>query len=221
MNAAPFTAASLPAEFPIFPLSGALLLPHGKLPLNIFEPRYLAMVEDALAGQRMIGMIQPDMTQPPTVLGPAVYTVGCLGRVSSFSETDDGRFLIALSGIIRFTITAEHALHRGYRRVSAAYGRFLSDLQPPVTALIDRPGLTDALRTYFAANGFDANWTAIETMGDDELVVTLCMVCPFGAAEKQALLEAPDPAGRAETLLTLLHMGAHGERDAGSSRAPS
>ena len=221
MNALPSSAGGLPSEFPIFPLEGALLLPHGKLPLNIFEPRYLAMVEDALAGQRMIGMVQPDATRPASEAGPAVYPVGCLGRVSSFSEADDGRFLIALSGIIRFDVVAEQAPRRGYRRVGAEYGRFLGDLRPLQTALIDRPGLTTALRAYFTANGFDANWSAIEDMGDDELVVTLCMVCPFDAAEKQALLEALDVGDRADTLLALLRMGAHGRRDGGPGRAPS
>jgi Lon protease-like protein len=221
MNAPPFNASGLPSEFPIFPLDGALLLPHGKLPLNIFEPRYLAMVEDALSGQRLIGMIQPDATQPDGVTGPAVYSVGCLGRVSSFSETDDGRFLIAISGLIRFDLAGELALRRGYRRAIPDFSRFLADLDPPTTPLLHRAGLLDALRAYFAVNGFDANWSAIEGMQDDELVVTLCMVCPFGAAEKQALLEAASPADRAETLLALLRMGAHGMPGGPERRAPS
>ena len=221
MNASPFSARGLPPEFPIFPLQGALLLPHGKLPLNIFEKRYIAMVEDALAGQRLIGMIQPDCTQPDVATGPAVYGVGCLGRVSSFSETDDGRFLIAISGLIRFDLMGEHALRRGYRRAIPDFSRFMADLDAPIAPLLQRSALLDALRTYFAVNGFDANWTAIETMKDDELVVTLCMVCPFGTAEKQALLEAATPTSRAETLLALLHMGAHGMPGGGEGRAPS
>jgi Lon protease-like protein len=213
MNAPPFSASGLPSEFPIFPLQGALLLPHGKLPLNIFEQRYLAMVEDALAGRRMVGMIQPDGSQPAGATGPAVYRVGCLGRVSSFSETEDGRFLIALSGLIRFDVAGEQPLRRGYRRANADFSRFLGDLLPPAPDLVQRVPLFDALRAYFTANGFDANWTAIEDMADDELIVTLCMVCPFGPAEKQALLEARDSTTRADTLLALLHMGAHGEHD--------
>ena len=221
MNASPFGAGGLPAEFPIFPLQGALLLPHGKLPLNIFEKRYLAMVEDALAGQRLIGMIQPDVSQPDVQTGPAVYRVGCLGRVSSFSETDDGRFLIAISGLIRFDLTGEQPLCRGYRRAMADFGRFLGDLTPLETPLVQRTALLEALRAYFTANGFDANWAAIEGMADDELVVTLCMVCPFGAAEKQALLEAADPVARAETLLALLRMGVHDRPEGGERGAPS
>ena len=218
MAAPPISATGLPSEIPIFPLQGALLLPHGKLPLNIFEPRYLAMIEDALADQRMIGMIQPDATQTPTPAGPALYRVGCLGRISSFSETDDGRYLIALSGLIRFDIASERPLRRGYRRVTADFARFLDDLGSPAPDLVQRVPLFDALRAYFAVNGFDANWTAIEDMADDELIVTLCMVCPFDAAEKQALLEASDPGARADTLLALLRMGAHGGPDDGASR---
>jgi uncharacterized protein len=217
MNA-PFSAAGLPSEFPIFPLQGALLLPHGKLPLNIFEPRYLAMVEDSLAGQRMIGMIQPDSHQPAAATGPATYRVGCLGRISSFSETEDGRYLIALSGLIRFDIAGEQPLRRGYRSANADFSRFLEDLQPPASDLVQRVPLFQALRLYFTANGFDANWTAIEDMADDELIVTLSMVCPFGPAEKQALLEAQDSAARADTLLALLRMGAHAMRDDGPAR---
>jgi Lon protease-like protein len=221
MNASPFGVGGLPSEFPIFPLQGALLLPHGKLPLNIFEKRYIAMVEDALAGQRLIGMIQPDASQPDVKTGPAVYGVGCLGRVSSFSETDDGRFLIAISGLIRFDLTGEQPLRRGYRRAIADFSRFLADLRPPAAPLLQRAAVLEALRAYFAANGFDANWSAIEGMADDELVVTLCMVCPFGTAEKQALLEAADPPARAETLLALLRMGAHGTQDNDERRVPS
>jgi Lon protease-like protein len=220
MNALPFSAGGLPSEFPIFPLQGALLLPHGKLPLNIFEPRYVAMVEDALSGQRLIGMIQPDTNHPGGATGPAVYSVGCLGRISSFSETKDG-FLIALSGIIRFDLTAEHPLRRGYRRAIGDYTRFLSDLRPPTTPLSQRAALLDALRSYFTAKGFDANWNAIKEMDDDELVVTLCMVCPFGTVEKQALLEAHDSDARADTLLALLHMGCHGGPDTAPDGLPS
>ena len=200
----------LPAEFPVFPLQGALLLPHGKLPLNIFEKRYLAMVEDALAGQRMFAMIQPDARHEDGVTGPALFGVGCLGRLSSFSETDDGRYLIAVNGVIRFDVVSELALRRGYRRVSGNFSRFMGDLEPPAQSLPPREPLLAALRAYFTANGFDANWEAIESMDNNELVVTLCMVCPFDAVEKQALLEAATLAVRVDTLMALLQMGAHG-----------
>ena len=200
----------LPAEFPVFPLTGALLLPHGKLPLHVFEPRYKAMVEDALADQRLIGMIQPDPGLPEGSEGPGLFRVGCLGRLSSFSETGDSRYLIALTGLIRFRVDAEIAGRRGYRRVSANFDGYEADLEPQTGTLLQRKRLLTALRAYFTANGFDANWTAIEGMDDNELVVTLAMVCPFESVEKQALLQAAEPGSRADTLVTLLQMGAHG-----------
>lgn len=210
----------LPDEIPVFPLTGALLLPHGKLPLNIFEPRYKALIEDALADGRMFGMIQPDAASLDQDEGPGLFGVGCLGRLSSFSETDDGRYLIALTGMIRFRVRAELGGRRGYRRVAADYSRFQRDLEPPPQYLTQRDDLLAALRTYFTANGFDANWSAIESMGDNELVVTLCMVCPFEAVEKQALLEAADLPARADTLVTLLQIGAHSGNGDGA-RSPS
>ena len=207
--------SELPGDFPVFPLAGALLLPHGKLPLNIFEPRYLAMVEDALAERRCIGMIQPDETRAPGETGPALYRVGCLGRLVSFSETNDGRYLITLAGLSRFRVEQEMQPRRVYRRVRASFGAFVTDLDPAETPLRDRDGLLDALRAYFQAQGFDANWEAIEGMDDDALVVTLAMVCPFNTAEKQALLEAPTADERAQALLALLRMGAHEIRAGG------
>jgi uncharacterized protein len=199
----------LPGEFPVFPLSGALLLPRGKLPLNIFEPRYLAMTEDALGQGRMFGMIQPDPTSPETERGPSLFRVGCLGRLTSFSETDDGRYLITLTGVIRFAIAAEIAMQRGYRRVRADVSAYLPDLAREARPIdLPRDTLLASLRSYFTHRGFDANWDAIKRLPDDMLVVTLAMVCPFEPAEKQALLEAPTEADLASTLLTLLKMGA-------------
>lgn len=200
---------SLPAEFPVFPLPGALLLPRGRLPLNIFEPRYLAMVEDSLAAGRMFGMIQPEPHQPESLHGPGLYRIGCLGRISAFNETDDGRYLITLTGLIRFTVTAELAMGRGYRRVRGDVSAFRADLEgPPGPIGVDRDDLLAALRGYFARRKFEANWDAVRRLDDDALVVTLSMVCPFEPAEKQALLEAPTEADRAATLLALLQMGA-------------
>ncbi len=200
---------NLPGEFPVFPLPGALLLPRGKLPLNIFEPRYMAMTEDALGAGRMFAMIQPDANLPETANGPALFRVGCLGRLSSFSETDDGRYLITLTGVIRFAIAQEIGMRRGYRRVRGDFTRFLSDLDlEPRPIGVARETLVAALRGYFTHRGFDANWDAIKRLPDDMLVVTLGMVCPFEPAEKQALLEAPGDAERASTLLALLQMGA-------------
>jgi Lon protease-like protein len=204
----PPRAPALATEFPIFPLPGAVLLPGSKLPLNIFEPRYLAMVEDALGAGRVIGMIQPDKLHAAGPTGPALYRVGCLGRITSFSETDDGRYLITLTGLSRYQVAAELEMRRGYRRVRADLGRFAGDLEPQAAG-IDRAALLDALRGYFAARGFDANWDAINEMPDEALVATLTMVCPFEPAEKQALLEAPTTNDRAHALHALLKMGAH------------
>jgi Lon protease-like protein len=211
MSAFATTPRDLPPEFAVFPLTGALLLPTGKLPLNIFEERYLALVLDSLANGRMFGMIQPDPNSPRVDNGPALYRVGCLGRVTSFSETDDGRLLITLSGLIRFTVDSELDMRNGYRRVRGDYTRFLDDLLTnPQPAGVERDKLIQALRGYFHHRQVEANWDAIRRMPDDVLVVTLAMACPFEAVEKQALLEAPTEAERAATLLALLQMGAAG-----------
>ncbi|MBX9701702.1 MAG: LON peptidase substrate-binding domain-containing protein [Acetobacteraceae bacterium] len=200
----------LPAEIAVFPLPGALLLPRGRLPLNIFEPRYLAMTEDALANRRMFGMIQPQPGAARLPTGPGLYAVGCLGRLSSFAETEDGRFLITLTGMIRFRVAQELTMARGYRRVRPDYALYAADLDlsvapPPV----DRTALTAALRPFFRARGIDVNWESVERTSDEMLVLTLCMVCPFEVAEKQALLEAETPEARAAMLIALLQMGAH------------
>jgi Lon protease-like protein len=199
----------LPSEFAVFPLSGALLLPRGKLPLNIFESRYLAMVQDSLASGRMFGMIQPDANAPTSDAGEGLYRVGCLGRLSSFSETDDGRLLVTLTGLIRFTVRAELGERRGYRLVRGDFSGYVEDLaldRPP--AGIEREAILSALRAYFTRRSVDANWDAIRGLSDDGLVITLAMACPFEAVEKQALLEAPTDVDRASTLLALLQMGA-------------
>jgi uncharacterized protein len=199
----------IPGEFPVFPLPGALLLPRGKLPLRIFEPRYLAMTDDALGHGRMFGMIQPDPTAADTATGPALFRVGCLGRLSSFSETDEGHYMITLTGVIRFAIAAEIEMRRGYRRVRGEFAPYRTDLHlesQPIT--VRRATLLAALRGYFAHRGIDANWDAVKQLPDDLLVTTLAMVCPFEPAEKQALLEAPTEGERAAALLTLLQMGA-------------
>jgi len=199
----------LPPEIAVFPLPGALLLPQGRLPLNIFEPRYLAMTLDALGQGRMFGMVQPDPRAAGGEVAPGLYRIGCLGRVSSFSETEDGRLLIALTGVIRFRIAGELALAAGgYRRVAADYAAFGSDLDlggcPPPVA---RTELLGALKPYFRARGLEANWEAVERTPDAMLVTTLAMVCPFEVPEKQALLEAPDCCERARTLIALMRMG--------------
>jgi len=201
--------ADLPEVFPVFPLPGAMLLPRGQLPLRIFEPRYVAMTEDSLGRGRMFGMIQPDSTLPETANGPGLFRVGCLGRLSAFTETDEGHYLITLTGVIRFSVGEEVETSRGYRRVRGDFSRFVADLD-----LVDRPigvardKLVAALRAYFTHRGVEANWDAIKRLSDSLLVITMAMVCPLDPAEKQALLEAPTDAERAQTLLTLLQMGA-------------
>lgn len=200
----------LPDSFPVFPLTGAMLLPGGRLPLNIFEPRYLAMTEDALGNGRMFAMIQPNAAAAGTENGPALYRVGCLGRLSSFSETEDGRYMITLNGLIRFEVVEEIDMHRGYRRVRGDFSRFARDLDQGVPdPLSERPALLDALRGYFDQRGFDADWEAISGMADESLVTSLAMVCPFDPLEKQALLEADTLADRAQTLRTLLRIDMH------------
>jgi Lon protease-like protein len=201
---------ALPAEIAVFPLSGALLLPEGRLPLNIFEPRYLAMAEDSLAAGRMFGMVQPDPAAPRGGAGPGLYRIGCLGRLTSFAETEDGRFLVTLTGMIRFRVAEELATRRGYRRVRADYGPFHADLEPAASPALDRPALLAALQPFFRLRGIEANWEAVEQTADAELVTTLAMVCPFEVPEKQALLEAATPADRAAMLIALLQMGVHG-----------
>jgi Lon protease-like protein len=201
--------ADLPTEIAVFPLTGALLLPRGRLPLNIFEPRYLAMTQDALGQGRLFGMVQPDARGKTGATGPGLYRIGCLGRLSSFSETDDGRLLITLIGVTRFRILEELPLAQGgYRRVRADYADFGTDLLEADPPPLDRPALLGALRPYFQARGIEANWDAVEQTPDALLVTMLAMVCPFDPPEKQALLEAGEGSERAEMLVTLLRMGA-------------
>ena len=214
----------LPDILAIFPLAGVLLLPAGTLPLNIFEPRYLAMTEDALkTDHRLIGMIQPtgaDDAEAPSALGrrgPEVYPTGCAGRMVSFSETGDGRYLINLLGIARFRISEELPLHRGYRRVRPDFSPFEDDLEPGLPAAIDRERLNGVLDRYFKAQNIEPDWPTIEKMGDRDLVTFLAMGCPFGTPEKQALLEAEGPEECSRILLTLLEMsGSAGAGDEGT-----
>lgn len=195
----------LPRILPIFPLSGVLLLPQGKLPLNIFEPRYLALVQDCLAWGRILGMIQPSApTSGPEE--PPVFATGCAGRISSFSETDDGRLMITLTGVCRFRISEELEGTRGYRRVAADWGPFAADLDEDPEIGIDRGRLLTVLKPFLKLHSMDLNWKAIEAAGDLALTVSLAMACPFEPREKQALLESADPSHRAETLIALMEM---------------
>ncbi|MGY4802872.1 LON peptidase substrate-binding domain-containing protein [Teichococcus aerofrigidensis] len=205
--------SDLPEEFPVFPLAGALLLPGGRLPLNIFEPRFLALTEAALARGRLFGMMLPDPAHPRVDGQSTIFSVGCLGRIASFAETGDGRYLITLLGLIRFRVRRELAVHpRGYRSVSADFSPYAADLGPVEAspAGIDRPRLLAAMRTYFQARRMEVDWEAVEGLSLPVLVTTLCMICPFGGAEKQALLEALDLRERATLLLALMRMDAAG-----------
>lgn len=200
-----------PEEIPIFPLAGALLLPGGRLPLNIFEPRYLAMVDDALGRGRLLGMVLPDPARPRPQGRSTIYRAGCLGRIASFSETGDGRYLITLLGTHRFRVLEELPdSPRGYRRVRADHAAFPADARPVSDAAVEREALLAALRPYFQARRIEADWPAIERTPPAMLVTTLCMICPFDDAEKQALLEAPDLAARAAMLVALLRMDSAG-----------
>jgi Lon protease-like protein len=195
---------TLPDLLPIFPLTGVLLLPRGRLPLNIFEPRYLAMFRDAMGGERLIGMVQP--SDPPIrELNPAVYSLGCAGRITSFSETDDGRILVSLTGVSRFRIREELPLLSGYRRVIPEWDDFAED-RTPDEAGFDRSRLTQALRSFFGQRQLEADWSAIEQAPGEHLVTSIAMMCPFAPNEKQALLEAKTFGARASLLTALIEM---------------
>ena len=195
----------LPDRLPIFPLTGVLLLPRGRLPLNIFESRYLAMIRAALATpQRLVGMVQP--TEGAGDTGePEVYRTGCAGRIVSFTETGDGRYLIELRGVARFDIARELPLDEPFRRIVPGWQRYPADLQE-TPSFVDRERMLGALRPYFAQQNINPDWHTIEATMDDRLVITVAMLCPFAPREKQALLEAEDTGKRAELLIGLMEM---------------
>lgn len=199
-------ATALCETLPIFPLAGVLLLPRGGLPLNIFEPRYLAMTRDALAGDRLIGMVQPSDPNQPMSGSPPVYSTGCAGRITSFSETNDGRYLITLTGLCRFRIGEELPLLNGYRRVVPKWDEFANDLRNPRKPGFDRDRLIQGLRAYFDKHQIKAEWDAIDSVPGERLVTSIAMVCPFEPNEKQALLEAPDLDERAKLLTAIVEM---------------
>jgi len=217
----------LPATLPIFPLTGVLLLPRGKLPLNVFEPRYLNMVRDALASDRMIGMVQPREDDPTTLTGPSedaepagrpppVYPTGCAGRITAFSESDDGRMQITLTGIARFAISEEVPTLRGYRRIVPDWEPYRGDLADD-DAAIDRPRLLTALKAFFKLNDIAADWDSISATPDERLVTSLAMICQFAPNEKQALLEARDLGERSRVMTALVEMAVLGRATAGDT----
>jgi Lon protease-like protein len=213
-NARYRTGSDIPDLVPVFPLKGALLLPGGQLPLNIFEPRYLAMIESALAGKRIIGMIQPQIddedddeiiNELDETLRPPLSSIGCLGRITTYAETGDGRLLITLQGICRFRVKEEVNCRQPYRQCRIM--PFLTDLEEVRdTADIDREALLRAFRDYLEAHNLEADWESIARAGNETLVNALSIMSPFGPAEKQALLEAPDLKTRAATLIAITEM---------------
>jgi hypothetical protein len=216
MTAGYSATSDLPRALPIFPLLGVLLLPRGRLPLNIFEKRYLAMFDDALGGDRLIGMIQPSDARANDP-SPALFSVGCAGRITSFSESGDGRYLVALDGVARFKITEELPPHRGYRRVTPDWSPFGADLEEGNGGIdrgtVDRHRLIELLQAYFRQQSLSANWDAIGQAPDERLVTSLAMICPFQPPEKQALLEAGCLSERARLMMSLLEIAIAGDGD--------
>ncbi len=205
MNAHYRGPVDLPETIPVFPLPGALLLPRGQMPLNIFEPRYLAMIDDALRdGHRLIGMIQPDVAQAGPSAKPPLYKIGCVGRITQLAESGDGRYLIELTGIARFRVEQERDVQTLYRQCRVTYAPFVDDfVARKGENEVDRPALLRALNDFMKANDLTADWEGIDKAPNEALVNALSMMSPYGAAEKQALLEAPDLKTRAEVLVAI------------------
>ena len=196
--------ARLPSVIPVFPLSGALLLPRGELPLNIFEPRYLAMIDEAMKIDRLIGMIQPSLSPAPSGSDASLESVGCLGRITQLSETGDGRYLLNLTGVIRFRVAEELNAITPYRQCRIAMGEFATDLAfDPAENSVDRSGVIDAFRQFSEARHLQVDWAGIEAAPTEALINALVMMAPFKPTEKQALLEAENIALRAQRLISI------------------
>ena len=209
----PLSTEDLPQVIPVFPLDGALLLPHATRPLNIFEPRYLNMIDDAMAAERIIGMVQTAQTAegPGSPERPILAPVGCAGRITAFSETGDGRYLITLTGLSRFRLGEELPGFTPYRRVRVDFSPFQDDLSPLSGDSDDREALLEPLRRYLDQRGMRIDWQAVQAAAIDALVNSLSMALPFDFAEQQALLEASNLPERRQTLITLLRIdGAFG-----------
>ena len=204
------TVEDLPPTLPVFPLTGAVLLPRGELPLNIFESRYLAMIDAVLKGDRLIGMIQPTEHEEK-VLTPTLAKVGCAGRITSFRETDDRRILITLTGVCRFEVAEELDVKTPYRQIRADYSRFFADLIADFATDFPRERLMGALKIYLAKRDLKADWRSVMEAPPENLVNALAMTCPFQPAEKQALVEAPGWIERVDTLVAILEMAAASE----------
>ena len=202
MNPTYKAVADLPTVIPVFPLQGALLLPRGQMPLNIFEPRYLAMIDDAVRTHRVIGMVQPDGGEGRD--SPPLYALGCAGKITSFAETDDGRYLITLTGLARYQIGEELTVMTPYRQCRVDFGAYAADLDPQADAgAVDRAGLLRTLRSFAEAHRLSVDWDGVNDAPDDVLVNALAMMSPFGPREKQALLEAVNLKTRADVLIAI------------------
>jgi len=198
--------SDLPGSLPLFPLTGVVLLPRGHLPLNVFEPRYLEMVDYALRGERLIGMIQP-IESEETVLSPRLSQVGCAGKIASFQETGDNRYLISLAGICRFRLTGESQAGKPWRTGLCDFAPFAGDLAQQGEEDFPRERLLAALKAYLTTRDMKADWKSVMTAPGEALINALAMMCPFGPVEKQALLEAQSFQERASTLMALLEIG--------------
>ncbi len=195
-------ATDLPKDLPVFPLSGALLLPRTEMPLNIFEPRYISLFEDAMSADRIVAMVQPRHDDGGKK--PKLSEVGCAGRITSYTETPDGRLLITLTGIMRFKVKKEMKTETPYRKISVDYKGFAADLVQGLGAAdVNRSGLLKAFRDYLEANNMTTNWDEIEQVSNEMLVNSLSLMAPYPSQEKQALLEAADLKARAEMLIAL------------------
>lgn len=201
--------ADLPPRIPVFPLRGAILLPRATLPLNVFEPRYLQMVDDVMSGSRIIGILQPhgdeeDQSESPLDRSSQLRNVGCAGRVTAYQELDDGRLIITLTGIARFACIGEAETDTPYRVMSVSYDRFAKDLTEGLgEEQVDRENLLRVLKSYLEANRLKTDWAAIQRAPNEALINALCVMSPYGPEEKQALLEAADLKTRADVLIAL------------------
>ncbi len=208
INAEYLGPADLPEVIPVFPLPGALLLPRGQMPLNIFEQRYLAMVDDAFRdGHRLIGMIQPDVTHSDSEERPVLFHVGCVGRITQLAETGDGRYILELTGVSRFRVVEEMTVLTAYRQCKVDYFPFIDDFTARKgEEAVDREALLEVLTDFLKANDLKVDWEGIEAAPNEALVNALAMMSPYGPAEKQAMLEAPNLKIRAEILIAITEM---------------
>jgi len=203
-----------PTEFPIFPLTGAVLFPHTRMPLNIFEPRYLSLIDAVLAGSRYMGMVQPRQASKETVDNDAsIYDIGCLGRLTAFAETDDGRYVVTLTGVSRYRIVRELQIKDGYRQVEADFSPFRQSTPQQEGATYDRTGFMATLSAYLDKLGADQNQQSFEHANDQALITAVAMSAPFAPGEKQAILECVGLEEQAEMVCSIMQMSAYDSDD--------